>query len=30
VTLAFSASVLLDALIEALDRSASASAGARL
>ena len=29
VTLAFSASVLLDALIEALDRSASASAGAR-
>jgi len=29
VTLAFSASVLLDALIEALDRSASASAGGR-
>jgi osmoprotectant transport system permease protein len=29
VTLAFSASVLLDALIEALDRSASASAGAK-
>ena len=29
VTLAFSASVLLDALVEALDRSASASAGAR-
>jgi len=27
--LAFSASVLLDALIEALDRSASASAGAK-